>query len=122
ENHMHFDKYSYLITVFIFAGGAVLIEYLMAFKTLWRFRRIVGLVVLIGIIGTAIAEPIALNWRLWQYNPERTFQIYILGAALETYLFTLFVGIAVASATLYWMYCEDRGQSIITSTFSNVKE
>ncbi|SRR6266705_176690 len=119
---MHFGQYSYVVTTILFAGGAVIIEYCLAFKTLWRFRRVVAAVVLIGLIGTAFAERIALNWELWAYNPERTLKIFVSGAALETYLFSVLVSIAVSSATLYWVYCEDRGLSIVGSTYENIKE
>jgi lycopene cyclase domain-containing protein len=119
---MHFGIYSYIITTLLFAGGAVLIEYMAAGRTLWRFRRVVWCMGIIAIVATSAGESVALAWRLWEYHPERTFQIYFLGAALETYLFAFLVSVAIASATLYWTYCEDRGRSIINSTYSNVAE
>jgi hypothetical protein len=118
---MNFGSFSYLTTTLIFAGG-VLIEYLVARRTLRRFRRVIWIVVVIGLLGTALGERIALAWDLWAYDADRTFYISVFGAELETYLFSLLVCIAVSSATLYWVYCEDRGRSIIYSTYSNLQE
>ena len=98
---MAFGIFSYLITILVFAGTAIIIE-------LWlssRFKRYFKLIIVIagiGILGTLIAEPVALDWRIWSYSEDKFFGIYVLGAAFETLIYALFVSIAISFATLIW--------------------
>jgi hypothetical protein len=119
---MHFGQYSYMVTTLIFAGGAVLIEYALAFRTLWRFWRLIASVAALGTLMTAVGEPVALSWRVWVYSPERMSQIFVFGAALETYFYSILVSIAISSATLYWAAFEERGLPIAQSTFLKIKD
>lgn len=117
---MTFGIFSYLATILIFAGSAVLIEYSLTFKKLKKYKKIIALTAVIGMIGTLIAEPVALNWRIWLYSPDRTFGVYF-GAALETFIFTVLVSIAISSATLVWSDYEEKNEPLVKKTFSEVK-
>ena len=72
------------------------------------------LTVLIGVIATSPTEWIALAWRTWTYNPERTFYTTFLGAEVETFLFTALVAFVVSTATLRSARREDRKRSQVS--------
>jgi lycopene cyclase domain-containing protein len=114
---LHFGQYSYLITTVIFAVGAVLIEWLLAWQVLRRHWKLIAMVALILMIGTAFAEMSALRWRTWIYNPERTFNTLVFGAEIETYFYALVVAIAVASATVVCAEYEDQGLPLFKTIF-----
>lgn len=118
---MTFGMFSYVITILIFAGTAILIELVFAFRKLKRYTKIIAVIVVIGIVGTLIAEPVALNWRIWVYSPEKSFGIYIFGAAIETLIYVVFVSIAIASATLIWSNYEEDKKPLAKTTIDKIK-
>ena len=119
---MNFGVYSYLITTLLFAGAAVAVEWLLGYKKLKRYWRIIGLGVLLVLLTTAIAEPIALEWHIWRYSLDKTLGISLLGAALETYVYTILVGIAITSATIAWAEMEEKGQPLIQGTLNEISD
>jgi len=120
---MHFGQYTYLFTTLIFAGGAVAIEYSLAHtrNALWKFRWLVVTIAAICTVLGVAAEAVALKWGAWDYSPEKTLNILIAGVPIETYLFSVLVSIAVSSATLYWVSCEDRGVPILQHSVRRIK-
>lgn len=98
---MHFGIFSYTATIIIFTGLVILIRFLRGTHRLppshWK---IISLVIILGSLFTGATERVALTWRTWIYNPERTLYTTFLGAEIETYLFALLVSFVVASATL----------------------
>lgn len=118
---MTFGIFSYLITIIIFAGAAVLIEWILAFKKLKKYTKIIGVVVILGLIGTLIAESVALDWRTWFYSQGKTFGIYF-GAALETFIFTVFIAVAIASSTLVWSDYEEDGKPLLKTTIEQIQD
>lgn len=111
---MHFGIYAYAMTVVIFTGLAGLVYLLGLFISHKNahlpaaYWKVIGIVIGINMIFTAPGEWLALHWRTWTYNPERTFHTIFLGAEVETYLFTLLVSIIVSLATLVYARREDR--------------
>lgn len=111
---MNFGIYSYTTTVLIFCGLALL---LYAVGVILRKRSailsssdwmaILWTVILMTVI-TGPEEYVALNWRTWVYNPERTFDNTFFGAEIETYLFIILVTLVVSIATLVYANREDR--------------
>ena len=99
---MHFGRYSYLVTILLCAGGPLLLEYLLASRTVRYYRRLLAAVTLTMIVATWIWDSTGLAWRTWSYNPERTLGISLGGVPLETYLATILAAPAVAIATLAW--------------------
>ncbi len=73
-----------------------------------RDWRIVGWTMIIFAVITGPEEYVALAWRTWEYNPERTFHTIFLGAEVETYLFIVLVALVVSIATLVYANREDR--------------
>ena len=119
---MVFEQFSYLMTVIVFAFGAVLIEWSLGFEKLKKYWKLIGVVIIISLLATFIAEPVALRWENWIYNTEQTFNIFIFGAALETYFFAGFVSIAIASATLGWSNYEEEKRPLIKSTLQEISK
>ena len=113
---MLFGRLSYIMTTVIFAGGAVLIEWLLAFRHLRKFWKILRVVVLIDLLILLLLEPPALRWRAWTLNPQRILDVFLLGAAVESYVYTILISIAIASATLLWSECEEAGLSLVKTT------
>ena len=119
---MQFGQLSYLISTIVFAGVAVLIEWLLAFRHLKKYWKLITLVVVIDLLILIILEPVALQWRAWTLSPQLTLNTFFLGAALETYLYTVLVSIAIASATLVWSAYEAAGLSLTKASLGNVLE
>ena len=118
---MTFGIFSYLITILIFAGLAVLIEWTLGFRKLKKYTKIIGVIAVIGVSSTLIAESVALSWRTWFYSRGMTFGIYIFGAALETLIYAIFVAVAISSATLAWSDFEEDKKPLIKTTFEEIK-
>ena len=112
---MDFGIFSYAATVIIFPGLAILVRFLKRryisakspglSKAGWR---IIFLTTIIAVVGTGPAEWIALTWRAWTYNPEKTLHATFLGAEVETYLFTILVSFVISIATIGYARDEDR--------------
>ncbi|MBI2547488.1 MAG: hypothetical protein HYW23_03515 [Candidatus Aenigmarchaeota archaeon] len=99
--------FSYLFTIIVFAGIAILIEWKLFPAILKKYAKIIGIVLIVGIISTLIGEPIALQLGIWSYSSEKTFGIYVFGAELETLIYAMFVFVAIASATIIGSQYED---------------
>lgn len=118
---MTLGNFSYLITILIFAGTAVLIEWTINFRKLKKYIKIIGLIIGMSIVFTFMAEPAALNWRAWFYSQDKSFGIYVFGVALETLVYTVFVAVAIASATLFWSDFEEDRKPLIKTTIKEIK-
>ena len=111
---MKFSIYSYTATVLIFCGLAFLL-YLVGVlfrrksATLSKndWKAIFGTIVIMTAV-TGPMEYVALTWRTWTYNPERTLHKTFFGAEVETYLFIILVSLVVSIATLVYANREDR--------------
>ena len=115
---MHFGIFSYTATVLIFTGLAMLLYLAMLLffsrrsaKLPVKYWKVILTVIGINAIATSPGEWVALTWRAWTYNPERTFYTTFLGAEVETYLFTILVTLVVSLATLLYARREDRKAS-----------
>jgi hypothetical protein len=113
---MVFGQLSYLIITVIFAGGAALIVWLLAFRHLRKYWKLLSAVVIIDLLILLILEPTALRWRAWTLNPQRTLNVFLLGAALESYIWTILVSISIASATLLWSEYEEAGLPLLKTS------
>jgi len=111
---MYFGIYSYIVTILIFCGLAFAL-YVLA--SLLRKRSVIlpavdrksilwTMVIFAAIVGPE--EYVALSWRIWIYNPERTFDTIFFGAEVETFFFITLVVLVVSLATLVYARREDR--------------
>lgn len=107
---MNFGIYSYAITTAIFCGLALVLYGIgrllgkrSAMFTQTDWKAVMWTIVILLFI-TGPGEHVALAWRAWEYNPERTLHTIFFGAEIETYLFTLLVSIA----TIVYVRREER--------------
>ena len=104
---MGLGAFTYLVSVFVFAGGAILIELVLGgAEELRDYRRIVLAMLLLGLPFVSVGESVALHLGIWGYG-HASFQYLIFGAEAETYLFFELVVIAIATATLFFSDVEE---------------
>lgn len=101
-------RFAYLATTLVFALGAVAVVWGLKRRELTEHGKVLGCVALLGVIGTLLAEPVALRWRCWAYNPRRTLDVFVGGAAAETLVFAILVSVAIAGPALIWGRSEER--------------
>lgn len=116
---MIFGVYSYLVSVFIFAGAAIALELFFGFHLLKKYLRAIVMTV-IFYLPFPLTEAVALWWRNWDYNPETTLYTRFLGAEVETYVYALMVAIAVSCAVVAWTFYEDQGKPILLTSLKDV--
>lgn len=111
---MNFGIYSYTVTILVFCGIALamygvgrLLGKRSAMLTVADWKA-VALTMIIFIVITSPEEYIALKWRTWSYNPERTFDKTFFGAEIETFLFITLVSLVVSIATIVYARREER--------------
>ena len=116
---MNFGIYSYTATILIFCGLALLLYVvgrLLRKKSVMLpasdWKVIIWTIIIFAVI-TGPEEYVALAWRTWTYNPERTFNTTFLGAEVETYLFITLVALVVSIATLVYARREDRKRNSV---------
>jgi lycopene cyclase domain-containing protein len=113
---MDFGHLSYLVTTLVFGGSAVVSQLFLNTDRLVKYTRLLGVIVALGLVATSIGERIAIAWEAWLYSPEFTLDRQFLGAPVESYLFSIFISLAVAFATLVWTEYEDGGSSVVEAT------
>ncbi len=112
-----FGIYSYLVTILIFCGFALVLYFID-----WAFHResdkitysdwkSIFWTIIIFLVITGSAEFVALNWGAWEYSAQRTLHKIFLGAEIETYLFTILVSLMVAIATIVYARHEEKRRS-----------
>ncbi|MEM7225958.1 MAG: hypothetical protein AAF495_23470 [Pseudomonadota bacterium] len=119
---MELGIYAYLVTTLLFAGGALAVELLVDFRRLWAYRRLLAVMIAVALFLTLIGESTALDWRIWVYNPARTFDIFLGGAALETYLYAVLVTLAITCAALIGARYEERGLPLAKTAYVKLRE
>lgn len=115
-----FGSYSYLVSIFMFAGAAVLVEWVFGFHLFKKHLRPILIAVAYSLVITPVGEAVALRWGNWVYSAEHTFDVFIFGAAVETYVFVVFVGVAVASIVVVWTFYEDQKKPLILQSLKDV--
>ena len=118
---MTLGTFSYLITTLIFAGTAILIEWLLSFKRLKKYAKVIAIITGLGIAFALITEPVALKWRIWFYSQNKVLGIYVLGMPLESLAYVALVAVAIASATLVWSDFEENKKPLIKTTIRKIK-
>lgn len=111
---MNFGEYSYTVTIVVFCSIALAMYGIgrllgkrsaMFAATDWKA---IALTIAIMAVVTGPEEYIALAWRTWSYNPERTFDTTFLGAEVETFIFIILVSLVVSIATIVYARREER--------------
>jgi glucose dehydrogenase len=90
--------FTFLISIFIFAGTAMLLRWRNNKKVLKKYELI-----FLGMVAFSVPyagfDYFALKWHAWVYGPESTFSVQF-GAELETYLYASAVTFVVVGAVL----------------------
>jgi lycopene cyclase domain-containing protein len=107
---------TYFISTLIFGGLPVLLEVVFGWYFFKKYLKTIRDIVFIGLLIAPLGEGIALYFKAWQYNPQRNLGITIFYIPLETYVFTILVGLAVTIAIYIWTYYEDCGKPIIKTS------
>jgi len=113
-------KFSYLITIIVFAGSALAIELRLATEKLRPYRKAIWILLVISVLF-AFTEGVALSWQAWEYNPLRTLNIYFV-TEIETYLFAITTTLAVAFATFIVADYEAAGKPILKTIATELKK
>lgn len=114
-----FGHFSYLASIVIFAGSAIVLEWTFGFHLLRKFIKLIMLTTCFSLLLVP-TEGVALYIKSWRYDPSHTFNILLLGAELETYIFVIFIAVVIASAVIPWTSYEDKGQNIIKQTILDI--
>lgn len=112
--------YSYLFTIFIFAGFAIFLEVVFGFHFFKKYLKVISFVVLVSLIFTPPGEATAYLMQTWIYNPATTFYKAVFGAEVETYIFSFCVAIAISSAVIIWTSYEDQGKNVLMQSLRDI--
>ncbi len=82
-------KLTYIITLAVSFSPLVSWVLIRQYKTIIKNLRFVVVSTLLGVPFFFILEPIAVYWRAWGYNPEKTLGINPAGGTIETLIFTI---------------------------------
>jgi len=111
---------TYLVSIFIFAGFPLLLEFVFGYHFFKPHWKTIGKFLLLSLILTPFYERVALHFKAWQYNPKRNLGITIFTIPLETYVFTIFVALAIALAVYIWTFYEDNNQPILRTSLRDM--
>ncbi len=91
---------SYLATIFVFCGTALLIIYKRQGRILRKHEQLLLLMMALGVPLAAV-DYFAIHWGAWNYSAGSTLNIRF-ATEIETYLFSAGIFATVAAATLVW--------------------
>ena len=109
--YIDFGHYAYLAGNLLMAGTAFIHLWLKDAKLYNRSLNIFVCLILISITLIFIEEPIALEWGIYGYNPDRTMGI-IIGPAFETISFAILIFLAIGGAVLRLCNQIDRNKDV----------
>lgn len=101
---------AYLTTTLLFAGSIIVVDWLLAGKTLKKYKAHIGIVAALSFVW-AFSETPALWLKAWTYNADRVIHFKLLGTQVETFVFAVSTCLAVAFATLVFASIEDNKRS-----------
>ena len=104
-----FGSLSYLIYELVFAGGAILIEWVFHGWFLWSRVKTILRIVIFFVLYLLITDNVALSLGIWAHDRSKILNIWILGIPLEEVTFSILVAVAVSSAVLIFANFEDKG-------------
>lgn len=113
-----FGTYSYFVSIGIFTGIFDFIILILFYKLLRPYFSKLVLLIVISLLLTPL-ETFALRWHAWQYDWTKNIGIHIIDSPIETYFFSLFCAIAIASITFIWSFYIDKKQKVLLSWFKD---
>jgi len=108
-----FAQNSYLAYILIFAGGTVLIEWLFQWRLLLKYKKIFLIGIPLVVIYTFFADNTASIFQTWIYHPERMLNIFVAKAPIESFIFAVIVGSAIAGGALFLSEAEQKGLNLL---------
>ena len=106
-----FGRYTYFVYVLAFCLIPIALMWTMNFQFLRRNLRVVGVAALVIFFYLCATDPFAEAWHNWFFSADRNFGWYVINFPVEEALFFLLVPIAVASATLCFLYWLETAKS-----------
>jgi len=104
----------YGASIILFAGTALLVEYLIGGKRLRGYSKVLW--IMAGLCVLAACTDIAAHrWLVWDYGYAHTLHFRIVGVEIETIGFMLGTGMAVVIAALLWADDLDNGRPFLSS-------
>ncbi len=92
--------YTYLLVLLIFCALPIVILFFIKGKTLYKYKSVLFLAIIGGIIFGAPWDYISTKNEIWTFSTERIIGIWILGLPLEEWLFFVLVTLLFSSITL----------------------
>lgn len=115
-----FGKFSYLVSILIFAGTPVILEFIFGYHFLKHFFKKIAGVVICFLMISPVIEFFALFWNAWGYNREKNLQLIILKSPIETVIFAIFISTAISFAVYAWTFYEDNKKPIFRTSLYDV--
>ncbi|MFB6217690.1 MAG: lycopene cyclase domain-containing protein [Halobacteriaceae archaeon] len=95
----------YLGAILVWAAPVAALQWAVGGPHLWRVRRTLALAVAVPTAYLWLADRLAIGLGLWQFSPERTTGLAVLGLPVEEAVFFLMTNILVVQGVLllYWV-------------------
>ncbi len=98
-----FGQLTYLIWLALFLAAPVALLWLRWPQRIWRQRRALGWATLGALVGGWAWDGVAIQARVWYYNPAHIAGLWLLGMPLEEWLWIVGVTLLFGSVTVVWM-------------------
>jgi len=102
-----FGKFTYLVYVLAFCLVPIGLFWVASFRFLSKNRKAIGMTALATFAYLCVTDPFAEAWHNWFFSNDRILGWWIINFPIEEALFFLLVPIAVATATLCFIYWLD---------------
>lgn len=113
-------NYSYLVSLLIFTGIPVVVEFVFFFQILKKYLNLMVKIVTIFLIATPFVEYVAITSNAWRFADNRSLGIFVFGAYLETMLVTVFISLAVSGAIVIGSFYTDLGKPTASTSLVDI--
>lgn len=80
------------------AAPVIALQWLVAARELWRWRRLLFAVILLSTLYLSVCDAFALESGIWRVDPSRVVGIYVRHLPLEEFIFYFVTSIMAAQA------------------------
>lgn len=98
-----FGSWTYLVWLGLFIGLPLAVLWARWRQALWRQRRALGWTLLGALVGGWLWDGVAIQARVWRYNPAYIAGVWWLGMPLEEWLWVAGVALMFGSLTVVLM-------------------
>lgn len=99
---MNFGIWSYLVSILLFGGTVILLEYFLFKKRLQGTKKVLACVMCAMAVFGILGEWIAFRLDIWGYYKGKILGIFV-GSTLESVVFVISITLCVAFPTLYFL-------------------